>query len=176
MKKILILFFFICTSIAFAKYEELYNVKIQNLEVAKFKTCQYYEMVTKDLNKKYPSCKLFKSTFSSNKEAEEFFKKIPDSYSNVEDIYEHKVLSFSGYFIIKVQDPAFKSKNVYSYRGFFWYTDTLTSIAFSDYDEAQKFFKYLDINDLLENTAQKMYTRLLLQKMYEDKFLSSLKK
>lgn len=176
MKKILILFFFICTSIAFAKYEDLYNVEIHTLENTKFKTCQYYEMVTKDSNKKYSSCILFKFAFNSNKEAEEFLKKIPDSYSAVEDIYEHKILGFSGYFIIKVKDPVSKNKNTYSYRGFFWYTNTLTTIYFSDYDEAQKFFKYLEVNNLLENTAQKMYTRLLLQKMYEDKFLSSLKK
>lgn len=179
MKKILILFFFICTSIAFAKYEDVYNVKIESVERKGFKSCQYYEMITENSSKKYSPCELMKFTFASNKETQKIFEEMPNIYSKnytIENIYEHKILNVSGYFLFKYKDPISKDKNGYVYVGCFWYTTSITSLSFSNYEEAQKFLKYLDVNDLLENAPQKMYARLLLQKIYEDKFLSSLKK
>lgn len=177
MKKIFILFLIICSSL-FAKYEDMYNIKIENFEREGFKSCKNYEMVTENAYKKYSPCELMKFTFNSNKEAQDALEKLIDFCSKnytIKDIYEHKILNVSGYFLVKIIDINSKSKKSYAYIGLFWYTDTFTSLSFSDYDEAQKFFKYLDVNDLLENVAQKMYARLLLQEMYKDKFLSALK-
>lgn len=174
MKKILILFFFVCASITFAKYEDVYNVKIESFERDGFKSCKNYEMITENSYKKYSPCELMKFTFASNKEAQKVFEEIPNIYSKnytIKNIYEHKNLNVSGYFLFKAKDPISKNKNAHVYVGFFWYTTTVTSLSFSNYEEAQKFLKYLDVNDLLENIAQKTYTRMLLQEMYKDKFL-----
>lgn len=162
MKKILILFFFICTSIAFAKYEDVYNVKIEKKE-----NNVSYKMNT---NSSYSECEYGVSYAPSKEKAKEVFEQIPTFFSKYSmeknkknlDVIEHKTFSNSGVFIFSTLDGVDK-KSTY-YLVVFWAKAEIRMFGFTKASEAEKFLKYLDINDLFSSSAEELYIKSTILK------------
>ena len=162
MKKILILFFFICASIAFAKYEDVYNVKIEKEE-----NKVYYKMNT---NPSYSECEYIIFYASSKTKAKEAFEEMPISISKYSmeknkknlDIIEHKILSNSGIFIFSTLDGVDK-KSTY-YLVMFWLNTEVRVFGFTKVSEAENFFKYLDVNNLFASSAESLYIKSTILK------------
>lgn len=162
MKKILILFFFICTSITFAKYEDVYNVKIEKKGVH-----TSYKM---SFSSSYTECSYSVSPAPSKEKAKEAFEKMPALFSNYYikknnrefNIIEHKIFSNSGVFIFGALDKVDKKPT--HYRVVFWTKAEIRMFGFVKASEAEKFLKYLDVNDLFSSSAEELYIKATILK------------
>lgn len=160
MKKVLILFFFICTSIAFAKYEDLYKIVINEKKDGVQFTIEKY-------NSKYSV-----TNFSNEKNAKEYFEDIPLMFKNIDltvtDIYEHKILRHSGHFTVKAVRTDDNTKK--GFIGVFWFNNSVRIISFSNHEEAKNLSKYLDVNKKFSSFNENFLTQKLIQEAFTDGF------
>lgn len=166
MKKIFVLFLIICSSFAFAKYEDIYNVKIEKEE-----NKVYYKMNT---NSSYSECEYGILSAPNKEKAREAFEEFPISISKYSmeknkknlNVIEHKILSNSGIFIFSTLDGIDK-KSTY-YLVVFWLNTEIRMFGFTKVSEAEKFFKYLDVNNLFASSAESLYIKsTILKAKYE---------
>lgn len=162
MKKIFVLFLIICSSFVFAKYEDMYNVKIEKEE-----NKVYYKM---NSNPSYSECEYAIFYAPSKEKAKEGFEKMSifsSEYSmeknkkNI-DIIEHKILSNSGIFIFSALDGVDKKSTYYLI--LFWSNTEIRMFGFTKVSEAEKFFKYLDVNNLFASSAESLYIKSTILK------------